>query len=52
MTCVSTRRVTRRFGDRVALDSADIDVEPDRIVGLLGRMGRGREVRPRRVSRG
>src|SRR6188474_1469670 len=42
MTCVSARGVTKRFGDRVALNAVDIDVHPGRVVGLLGPNGAGK----------
>jgi ABC-2 type transport system ATP-binding protein len=42
MTCVSARGLTKRFGNRIALDSVDIDVEPGRFVGLLGPNGAGK----------
>ncbi|MEP7347318.1 MAG: ABC transporter ATP-binding protein [Gemmatimonadaceae bacterium] len=42
MPCVSARGVTKRYGDRVALDSVDIDVEAGRVVGLVGPNGAGK----------
>jgi ABC-2 type transport system ATP-binding protein len=42
MPCVSARGVTRRFGDRVALDAVDLDVEAGRLVGLIGPNGAGK----------
>src|SRR6185503_19641983 len=42
MTCVSARGLTKRFGDRVALDDVDIDVQAGRIVGVLGPNGAGK----------
>jgi len=42
VTCVSARGVTKRFGERVALNAVDIDVLPGRVVGLLGPNGAGK----------
>ena len=42
MTCVSARRLFKRFGDRVALDAVDFDVQPGRVVGLVGPNGAGK----------
>jgi ABC-2 type transport system ATP-binding protein len=42
MTCVSARGLTRRFGNRVALNSLDLEVESGRVVGLLGPNGAGK----------
>lgn len=39
---VETRGLTRRFGRRVALDQADLTVEPGTIVGLVGPNGSGK----------
>jgi ABC-2 type transport system ATP-binding protein len=39
---VDVRAVTRRFGDFVAVDAADLTVEPGEVVGLLGANGAGK----------
>jgi sulfonate transport system ATP-binding protein len=39
---VHIERLTRRFGDRVVLDSLDLDIAPGEFVALLGRSGSGK----------
>ncbi len=39
---VAVRAVTRRFGDFVAVDAADLTVGPGEVVGLLGANGAGK----------
>jgi sulfonate transport system ATP-binding protein len=39
---VHIERLTRRFGDRIVLDSLDLDVAPGEFVALLGRSGSGK----------
>jgi sulfonate transport system ATP-binding protein len=41
-TVVRTTRVTRRFGDRVVLDSIDLEIRKGEFVALLGRSGSGK----------
>src|SRR5258708_6971973 len=35
-------QVTKRFGDRVALDGASFEIEPGEVLGLLGPNGAGK----------
>jgi ABC-2 type transport system ATP-binding protein len=39
---LSTRGISQRFGDRVALDGVDLDVPAGKVVGLLGPNGAGK----------
>jgi len=39
---LSFREVTRRFGERTALDRLDLQVEPGTVLGLVGRNGAGK----------
>jgi ABC-2 type transport system ATP-binding protein len=39
---IEARRLTRRFGDRVALDALDLDIEAGETFGLLGANGAGK----------
>jgi ABC-2 type transport system ATP-binding protein len=39
---VSARALTRRYGDVTAVDGVRFDLEPDTIIGLLGRNGAGK----------
>ncbi len=39
---VHVRNLTRRFGERVILDQADLDIAPGEFVALLGRSGSGK----------
>jgi sulfonate transport system ATP-binding protein len=38
----SVRGVTRRFGDRVVLDSLDLEIAPGEFVAMIGRSGSGK----------
>ena len=38
----TARRLTRRFGREVALDSIDLDLAPSSVTGLIGRNGSGK----------
>lgn len=42
MNVIETRDLTRRYRDELALDRVSLNVEPDRIYGLLGRNGAGK----------
>jgi len=42
VSVVTARQLTRRFGDFVAVDRFDLDVEPGEVVGLLGANGAGK----------
>ena len=39
---IRTKKLTKVYGDQVAVDSADIHVKAGRIYGLLGRNGAGK----------
>ncbi len=39
---IRTRGLTKRYGERVAVDSLDLDVRPGEIFGLLGQNGAGK----------
>ena len=39
---IETRALTKRFGDIVAVDALDLDLQPGRIYGLLGPNGSGK----------
>jgi ABC-2 type transport system ATP-binding protein len=41
-TAISARRLTRRFGDKVAVDHIDLDIPAGRIYGFLGPNGSGK----------
>lgn len=41
-TAVSTRGLTKRFGDRLAVDTLDLDLAPGEFFGLLGPNGSGK----------
>lgn len=38
----TAQRLTRRFGDKVALDGIDLDLSPSSVTGLIGRNGSGK----------
>src|SRR5262245_8621792 len=39
---IQVDRVTRRFGDKVALDNVTLNVEPGTVMGLVGENGAGK----------
>jgi ABC-2 type transport system ATP-binding protein len=41
-TAISARRLTRKFGDKVAVDHIDLDIPSGRIYGFLGPNGSGK----------
>ena len=45
MGILQYREVTKRYGSSLALDHLDLDLEPGRIVGLLGPNGPGKETK-------
>ncbi len=49
MTAISARRLTKRFGDRVAVDGVDLDVEVGECFGLLGPNGAGKTTTVRMI---
>ncbi|MBP3044561.1 ABC transporter ATP-binding protein [Arthrobacter jiangjiafuii] len=42
MNVIQTRGLTRRYRDQLALDNVTLNLEPNRIYGLLGRNGAGK----------
>ena len=42
MNVIETSNLTRRYRDQVALDGVTLNLEPNRIYGLLGRNGAGK----------
>ena len=49
MTAISARRLTKRFGDLVAVDGVDFDVEVGECFGLLGPNGAGKTTTVRMI---
>ena len=49
MTAISARRLTKRFGDLVAVDGVDFDVEAGECFGLLGPNGAGKTTTVRMI---
>ncbi|MBI4737458.1 MAG: ATP-binding cassette domain-containing protein [candidate division NC10 bacterium] len=49
MTAISACRLTKRFGDRVAVDGVDFDVEAGECFGLLGPNGAGKTTTVRMI---
>ncbi|GAB3650277.1 hypothetical protein GCM10028833_19530 [Glycomyces tarimensis] len=47
---ISLSGVSKRFGDTVALDGVDLDVQPGEIFGILGRSGAGKSTLLRTVN--
>jgi ABC-2 type transport system ATP-binding protein len=41
-TIFTARKLTRRFGEKVALDGLDLDLTPSSVTGLIGRNGSGK----------
>ncbi|MDF1800611.1 MAG: ABC transporter ATP-binding protein [Planctomycetota bacterium] len=41
-THFQARHLTRRFGDKLALDGIDLELQPDSVTGLIGRNGSGK----------
>ncbi len=48
---VRTKRLVRRFGDRVVLKEIDLDIAPGEFTALLGRSGSGKSTLLRAVAR-
>jgi len=49
MTAISARRLSKRFGDLVAVDGVDFDVEVGECFGLLGPNGAGKTTTVRMI---
>ncbi len=47
---IETRALTRRFGDRLAVDGVDLSIEPGEIFGFLGPNGSGKTTTLRMLS--
>ncbi len=50
MTRVRCEQITKRFGDTVALDAIDLDVEPGELFFLLGPSGCGKSTLLRLIA--
>ena len=45
------RKVTRRFGKNVAVDSVDLEIAAGQMVGVIGRSGAGKSTLLRMINR-
>ena len=43
---IEVRGLTKRYGDKVAVDDLTFGVEPGKVTGFLGPSGAGRTTRP------
>ncbi len=49
--CSRFRHVTRRFGDKVAVDDVTLEIPQGQMVGIIGRSGAGKSTLLRMINR-
>ncbi|MNH96315.1 putative ABC transporter ATP-binding protein [compost metagenome] len=45
------RNITRRFGDRIAVNAVNVDIPQGQMVGIIGRSGAGKSTLLRMINR-